>query len=1221
MISIVLYGRNDNYGYNLHKRAALSLNCMAEILSDRNDEILFVDYNTPDDYPTFPEAIQDTLTERAKACVRVLRVRSHLHRRFEDRTHLLALEPIARNVAVRRSNPANRWILSTNTDMIFVPRSKRSLTELVRRLDEGFYHLPRFEIPESLWETLDRADPVRVIEQIRAWGYDFHLNEVVLGQEAILYDGPGDFQLMLRSDLFDMCGFDERMLVGWHVDSNIAKRMFLRYGRVGDMLPSLLGYHCDHTRQVTPAHRPDKIENDSQTFVTAVETARLSEQAATWGMPDESIEEIDLRRTGAQYVSALRTAIGPAMQDLVRVGYKSETYDTIDYDPRHVVPFLADVLVNYPSDVQLGWFGCRRDLLDRFCMFWRALGDRKPILVSQTCTILGPDLPAQACWTPWDDVARNANAIVFDFGLPASGPQGDPAPPESIQALEAVAAGLRQTARVERQRSSAAPRRLIAVNAIHNRFESMVREYIAAPLAPLSTRMRQGFLVRRPPGPRRLLAMMPLGKAGLRDGALVHAAQGVEGHIVYGPYLDLEQGSYRLRAEFVPAASPLDWGVVRIEVMDGPYLVAYHVLTALEAQAGAAELVFSVPASEASNIEGSRWEFRIWTDGRQDIALCDIAIEHLSDVATQSDAIDWLPSMQIGAVGQRLFVADTGSITIGAKQGVPGHVAFGPYCHLRPGPYVLHLGVDTAAASLRWMSSVGHVAVVAGGTTLRRLIFRAGQLGSGHVSVPFDVPSPTTDRALLAGLEFQIWTDGRIEFELTEAVVTERSSADDEQLRAEAHQHELSFAELEPEALLAMMPVGQAGRPDGDLVRSIKGTSGHVVYGPYLELVEGCYRLQVDFSASTPAAEVGCVRIEVMEGRYLVAYCLVTQADVERGIVELLFQVGAPQGPDIADSLCEFRVWTDGEQELTLREVSIERRPADSRPESQAQDWLPFMRIGDAGTARFMPATGRMAINARRGARGHFAYGPYEPLRPDAYILRSRLSASGDVPRWLLPFGTISVVRGRSELVRVPFGAPDLRAGSLLVPFDVSEHGSSEAGEDLLEFQFWTDGRVEFELESIEVGPRTPHDDAQVRAQALQRRQTPGAPEPLLRSMLVGDAGQQDGGQISSKPDVPGCVAYGPYVKLDAGRFRVSFDFAAQSSRHGLGAIRIEVAGGELLAENHVVTGREARAGTVSLVFEVPGSKDTADWEFRITTDGTGGVVLREVWLEMLATR
>ncbi len=91
MISIVLYGRNDNYGYNLHKRAALSLNCMAEVLTDPADEILFVDYNTPDDYPTFPEAIQDTLTKRAREILRILRVRPRIHERFKSKTHLKAL--------------------------------------------------------------------------------------------------------------------------------------------------------------------------------------------------------------------------------------------------------------------------------------------------------------------------------------------------------------------------------------------------------------------------------------------------------------------------------------------------------------------------------------------------------------------------------------------------------------------------------------------------------------------------------------------------------------------------------------------------------------------------------------------------------------------------------------------------------------------------------------------------------------------------------------------------------------------------------------------------------------------------------------------------------------------------------------------------------------------------------------------------------------------------
>ncbi len=57
MISTILYGRNDSHGYNLHKRVAISLNCIAHVLDDPNDEIIFVDYNTPDDMPTFVEAI------------------------------------------------------------------------------------------------------------------------------------------------------------------------------------------------------------------------------------------------------------------------------------------------------------------------------------------------------------------------------------------------------------------------------------------------------------------------------------------------------------------------------------------------------------------------------------------------------------------------------------------------------------------------------------------------------------------------------------------------------------------------------------------------------------------------------------------------------------------------------------------------------------------------------------------------------------------------------------------------------------------------------------------------------------------------------------------------------------------------------------------------------------------------------------------------------------
>jgi hypothetical protein len=158
MLSVVLYGRNDSYGYNLHKRAALSLNCIAELVTNEQDEDPVRRLQHAGRLP-FPEAIKDTLTVRTRGLLRILRVGPKHDQRFRDCTHLLALEPVARNIAVRRSNPSNRWILSTNTDMIFVPRAARSLSEIAAGLQDGYSHLPRFEVPESLWELLDRMDP------------------------------------------------------------------------------------------------------------------------------------------------------------------------------------------------------------------------------------------------------------------------------------------------------------------------------------------------------------------------------------------------------------------------------------------------------------------------------------------------------------------------------------------------------------------------------------------------------------------------------------------------------------------------------------------------------------------------------------------------------------------------------------------------------------------------------------------------------------------------------------------------------------------------------------------------------------------------------------------------------------------------------------------------------------------------------------------------------
>jgi hypothetical protein len=107
------------------------------MLRDPADELIFVDCNSPDDLSTFSEAIRDILTSPAKAVLRILRVRLEVHRRFRQRTHLSAPEPVARNVGLHASNRANRWILSTNTDIILVTGKAPRLSKLVGDVREN----------------------------------------------------------------------------------------------------------------------------------------------------------------------------------------------------------------------------------------------------------------------------------------------------------------------------------------------------------------------------------------------------------------------------------------------------------------------------------------------------------------------------------------------------------------------------------------------------------------------------------------------------------------------------------------------------------------------------------------------------------------------------------------------------------------------------------------------------------------------------------------------------------------------------------------------------------------------------------------------------------------------------------------------------------------------------------------------------------------------------
>jgi hypothetical protein len=534
MISVLVYGRNDTYGYNLHKRAAISFNTIAALLEDDDDEIVFVDYNTPDDFPTFPEAIRDTLTDQARRRIRVLRVRPDLHLRKAGISSLNVIEPLARNIGLRRANPANRWVLSTNTDIILGLRDGNSLNAMLGGLAPGFYQAPRVEIPETVWEGFDRSNPNAILADMRWLAPALHLDEIVYGNPSVLFDGCGDFQLAEREVLCALDGFHEAMDKGWHVDSNLSVRMMQHYGAITSLQESVFAYHCDHTRQVTPLHKPESKQNDAAEFVDAVIAAEIPEQRETWGAAGAEIEELRLDDSlSRQYLTALQSAIGAPQIAPLQSAYRHDSFDSFDYDPRHVMPFLADLVSAAPRNLRLGWVGFRQDTLTAWLAVWRDLGFAQPVSVL-TQSIAGSI----------DQWAGQCDMFVFDFGAPAPGKPVNRSQKAVLgEALYRVRA--MESARIA---DGLAPRRIAGIDVVHNRFEAAFKSAVAAASTPYSTRIRAGYA--RPIDATAAyhgdwLASCHIGKAGMRCNAGgVKAISGAAGHVIYGPYWQLPPGEY-----------------------------------------------------------------------------------------------------------------------------------------------------------------------------------------------------------------------------------------------------------------------------------------------------------------------------------------------------------------------------------------------------------------------------------------------------------------------------------------------------------------------------------------------------------------------------------------------------------------------------------------------------------------------------------------------------
>ena len=418
---------------------------------------------------------------------------------------MVALEAQSRNVALRRSNPRNRWILYTNTDMLLVPRKEgESLSDILGGLADGFYQVPRFEIPEMLWEAaFDRRDPVGNLAKLREWAIRFHLNQVVHNYMPMKYDALGDFQAALREDMFAIHGFDEDMILGWHCDSNLAARLALYRGRVDTLIDKLFGYHCDHTR-VAAANNRGRLTrmNDQDRFIWNVASPYLPRQVNSWGWPDVEIEEVRLDRDTAyqRFTTGLDKAIEPATMPFTETSLEWQLFEDLTYDLPHTLPFVCDQVVTFPRSTALMMVAARPDFVSGFVSVWKGMGFTGPILIPQECEGLPGDLEGVER-APFAEQLSKTDLFVFEFGLATqtaveplrAGRTIGPIDKKRLKVIERLFKRSVSTEAETRPAGRRTARRFIGVNVIYNKYWTTFTNYVGANINPFCSQVLAGL--------------------------------------------------------------------------------------------------------------------------------------------------------------------------------------------------------------------------------------------------------------------------------------------------------------------------------------------------------------------------------------------------------------------------------------------------------------------------------------------------------------------------------------------------------------------------------------------------------------------------------------------------------------------------------------------------------------------------------------------------------
>jgi len=208
--SVILTSRDDNYGGNLHQRTTMGITSLIE----NHDEVIFVDWKTKNGEGVISN-IKNKLPHTKKLkCIQVSS--EFLSEKYPQILNYTIIESIGRNIAIRRAE--YDYIVSTNIDIVSTPLDNSILKENMfytvprRDVDENF-HLgfqSYQELYNTIWNNRDSYRPK----------YGIYSEE----DKWSLINCCGDYQIGHKNVWNQMKGFEESILFGCGIDTNVMKK-------------------------------------------------------------------------------------------------------------------------------------------------------------------------------------------------------------------------------------------------------------------------------------------------------------------------------------------------------------------------------------------------------------------------------------------------------------------------------------------------------------------------------------------------------------------------------------------------------------------------------------------------------------------------------------------------------------------------------------------------------------------------------------------------------------------------------------------------------------------------------------------------------------------------------------------------------------------------------------------------------------------------------------